>query len=374
MAFGTSSIRSTTTRTGSPTSSRPNRARAASASRSSGAVAASASRSSAGVVTRHGAAGASRASGSYAARHSSASASVRQNNVQAKKSTQIDRSSKSKFSAKSIKASENCKAFMKRFGPLEARLWKEQGKLDELQDKLDGVRAEVLGNDVTSDKVGEWFTKNQWDIVSREGVQEAQRTQDAMVNVEGLGQDPVAALAQLAGADIYVMHGITESSAGGGYQVEINLKAYEVASGKLLASKVGKSNKLAAAEKGNATSQAVGRAMPKVLDQITSYWAIMGKEGVKAKVVFRGDFNDSKVKRRLRKLMKSLNEYVDECDKTCAWEKGLSTKMTISGMYTLPAAGRADFGDYLTEALEEEGFTVEQIISNKTLNIIQIID
>jgi hypothetical protein len=326
------------------------------------------------VVTRHGAAGASRASGSVAASHSSARASSVQKNVSAKKSVQMDKSSKSKFSAKSIKASDNCKAFMRRFGPLEARLWKEDAKLDELQDKLDTVRSEVLGNDMTSDKVGEWFTKNQWDIVSREGVQAAQRTQDAMVNVEGLGQDPVAALAQLAGADIYVMHGISESSAGGGYQVEINLKAYEVASGKMLASKVGKSNKLAAKEKGNATSQAVGRAMPKVLDQITSYWAIMGKEGVKAKIVFRGDFSDSKVKRRLRKLMKSLSEYVDECDKNCEWEKGLSTKMTISGMYTLPAKARGDFGDYLTEALEEEGFTVEQIISNKTLNIIQIIN
>ena len=35
---------------------------------------------------------------------------------------------------------------------------------------------------------------------------------------------------------------------------------------------------------------------------------------------------------------------------------------------------RSDFGDYLTEALEEEGFTVQQIISNKTLNIIQVIN
>ena len=286
----------------------------------------------------------------------------------------LNKRSKSTFSAKSIKASDSCKAFTSRFGPMEARLWKEQNKLDGLQDKLDTARSEVLGGDMTSDKVGEWFTKNQRDIVSREGVQAAQRTQDAMVNVEGLGQDPVAALAQLAGADIYVMHGISESSAGGGYQVEVNLKAYEVASGKMLASKVGKSNKLAAKEKGNATSQAVGRAMPKVLDQITSYWAIMGKEGVKAKIVFRGDFSNTKIKRRLRKLMKSLNEYVDECDKTCEWEKGLSTKNTISGMYTLPAKARSDFGDYLTEALEEEGFTVEQIISNKTLNIIQIIN
>ena len=120
------------------------------------------------------------------------------------------------------------------------------------------------------------------------------------------------------------MHGLTESTAGGGYQVEVNLKAYEVASGKQLATKVGKSNQLASPEKGNATSQAVGRAMPKILEQIQGYWSIMAKEGVKAKVVFRGDFSNSKVKRRLRKLMKSLNEYIDECNDTCEWEKGPS--------------------------------------------------
>ena len=114
--------------------------------------------------------------------------------------------------------------------------------------------------------------------------------------------------------------------------------------------------------------------MPKILEQIQGYWAIMAKEGVKAKVVFRGDFSSSKVKRRLRKLMKNLNEYIDECNDTCEWEKGLSTGQTISGHYTMPAKARSDFGDYLTEALEEEGFTAQQIITNKTLNIIQIIN
>jgi hypothetical protein len=345
-----------------------------SASRSNRKNDSSASRRAAGVKTQHGAAGSQRASASSSSSASSASASNRQNNVKSNQETQLDRSSKSKFSSKAIKASDNCRTFMTRFGPLEARLWKEQAKLDKIQDKLDTARAGVVSNDVTSDKVGEWFTKNQWDIVSREGVTQAQRTQDAMINVEGLGQDPIAALAQLAGADIYVMHGLTESSAGGGYQVEVNLKAYEVASGKQLATKVGKSNQLASAQKGNATSQAVGRAMPKILEQIQGYWSIMAKEGVKAKVVFRGDFSSSKVKRRLRKFMKGLNEYIDECDDTCEWEKGLSTGQTISGQYTMPPKARSDFGDYLTEALEEEGFTVQQIISNKTLNIIQIIN
>ena len=348
--------------------------RANSASRNSRRSNSSASRSGAGISTRDGVAVSGRASGSSSSASASASSSSRQNIVRANRETQLNRSSKSKFSSKAIKASDNCRTFMSRFGPLEARLWKEQAKLDKIQDQLDTARAGVVSNDVTSDKVGEWFTKNQWDIVSREGVTQAQRTQDAMINVEGLGQDPVAALAQLAGADIYVMHGLTESSAGGGYQVEVNLKAYEVASGKQLATKVGKSNQLASAQKGNATSQAVGRAMPKILEQIQGYWSIMAKEGVKAKVVFRGDFSSSKVKRRLRKLMKNLNEFIDECNDTCEWEMGLSTSQTISGQYTMPAKARSDFGDYLTEALEEEGFTAQQIISNKTLNIIQIIN
>ncbi len=307
--------------------------------------------------------------GRRSGRHSSAGSHA----SSSRSSIALNRESNYKHFRSSVKPSPHCRKFMDRLRPLEARVDRAQDKLDILQDRLDIARAKLQKKDMATVKVNEWFVNQRWEVVDANAVLKAQRMVDAMANVKGLAEDPVARIAQLAGADIYVMHNAQESRAGGGYQVHMDVRAYEVVSGKLLGSKVGKSNKLASAELENATSQAVGRAMPKILDQMTAYWSDMSKEGVKCKVVLRGDFSNNRVRRKVNRAVRDLGDVIGKkCKGKCEWEKGMATGATISGEYISPPKVRRDIGEYLTEALEDAGFRVSLVISNQALNMLEV--
>ena len=320
-----------------------------------------------------------RSSGRFSASGSASGRSRRdidasaQNDVQNRNKVQIDREAQYSAFRASVRASDNCQAFLGRLTPMEARVDAAQRKMDNFQEQLDRIRSNIQKKDVASIKINEWFVNQRWEVVDANAVQQAQRVQDAMINVKGLPEDPVAALAQLAGADIYVMHGTQESHAGGGYQVHLDVRAYEVVSGKLLGSKVGKSDQLASTELENGTSQAVGRSMPKILDQITGYWSDMAREGVKSKIVLRGNFENHRIKRKINRAMDKISElFGTKCMDKCEWQPGLKTSQTITGEYTLPAKLRPRLGDYVLEALEETGFKLKLVVSNPALNIIEI--
>ena len=335
---------------------------------------ASASSSSSSSARARGSRSGDSGSGSASRTGSSSRSASASRDVEEKRDTQVDRASRSKFSAKSIKASDHCRSFMNRFRPMEARLWKAESRRNGLQDKMDAARGDANSKDVVTVKINQWFVDQQWELVDGDAVGQAQRVQDAMTNVKGLPQDPVAALAQLAGADIYVMHGIEEvATGGGGYMVEVNIKAYEVTSGRMLASKASRSNELADRNPMVATAVAVGNAMPKILEQIMGHWANMAREGVKTKVVLRGDFSKTRTKLKIKRILKDLPDTVDGCDSRCEWTTDLTTADTITGEFTLPAKARPDFGDYLLMSLEDEGLHVQQIIGNRTLNIIEVL-
>ena len=274
----------------------------------------------------------------------------------------------------SVRASPNCRNFLNRLTPLERRVDMAQIKLDDVQNRMDSIRSKLQKRDVATVKINEWFVNQRWEVVDDNAVRKAQRLMDSMMNVKGLAEDPVARLAQLAGADIYVMHNTNESRAGGGYQVHLDVRAYEVVSGKMLGSKVGKSRNMASEELHNATSEAVGRAMPKVLDQMTAYWSDMMREGVKCKLVLRGDFNSSKARRKANRALRDLSEVIGDrkCKNQCEWQKGLSTTATISGEFTSPAKVRRNVGDYLEEALDEAGFRINLVVSNQAVTIFEV--
>jgi len=288
-------------------------------------------------------------------------------------SIRINRKAHYKNFQSSVKPSPNCQSFIERLAPMETRVDTAQTKLDVMQDELDVIRANLQRRDVTTVKINEWFVNQRWEVLDSNAVRKGQRLLDAMVNVKGLPEDPVARLAQLVGADIYVMHNAQESRAGGGYQVHVDVRAYEVVSGKLLGSKVGKSNKLASPELENATSAAVGRAMPKILDQMTAYWSDMCREGVKAKIVIRGDFSNNSVKRKITRAIDDISEIAGKrCAGKCEWEPSVQTAMTIAGEYTSPPAVRKRLGDSVIEALEEAGFRVMLVVSNQALTIVEV--
>ena len=314
-----------------------------------------------------------RRSGRYSSRGSHASSSRGSHASSSRSSIALNREAKYKHFKSSVKPSPHCRKFIARLDTLEERVDRAQAKLDAIQDKLDAARGELQKKDQATIKVNEWFVNQRWEVVDANAVLKAQRMVDAMGNVKGLAEDPVARIAQLAGADIYVMHNAQESTAGGGFQIHLDVRAYEVVSGKLLGSKVGKSNKLASRELANATSQAVGRAMPKILDQMTAYWSDMAKEGVKCKVVLRGDFSNNRMRRKANRAIRDLGDTIGKkCAGKCEWEKGMATAQTISGEFVSPPKVRRDIGEYLTEALEEAGFRVSIVISNNALNMLEV--
>jgi len=288
---------------------------------------------------------------------------------------QINRESTSTFSAKSIKASSNCKVFMKSVGAKVSSLSKTLRKRDALQDQLDTVRSEMAKNDVTTIRVNEWLVNQRWEIIDAAQAIKAQRQLDAMSNVSGLPADPVAAIANMAGADVYIEHDLVEDRPDGGYRATVTIKAYEVVSAKLLASKVAPSNVLMSVNKMSAVEKAVGRGMGKIMDQITGFWADMADEGVRTKIVIRGDFSDSDVGDTIEELLdESLADSIGRrCKGKCEWDPQTSTRMTIEGYYISPPKARKKVGRKLRKLLKSEGFGVSNIIDKPTLRVIEII-
>jgi hypothetical protein len=339
------------------TRSSKDKSRASSASASSSSSRASAS----GSASRYHASG--RASRSSSGRSASRS------------SVQINRESTATFSAKSIKASSNCKTFMKSVGVKVSSLQAALRKRNKLQDELDTVRNEMAKNDVTTIRINEWLVNQRWEIIDAAQAIKAQRQLDAMSNVAGLPADPVAAIANMAGADVYIEHDLVEDRPDGGYRATVTIKAYEVVSAKLLASKVSPSNVMMNVNKLSAVQKAVGRGMGKIMDQITGFWADMADEGVRTKIVIRGDFSDSDVGDTIEELIDEnlADEIGRKCEGKCEWDPTTSSRMTIEGYYISPPKARKKVGRKLRKLLKNEGFGVSNIIDKPTLRIVEII-
>lgn len=295
----------------------------------------------------------------------------------AKHKVHINRKSVYSFSAKSIKASKNCRAFMRQINPMTEGLRRAVARRDRMQDKLDYIRDNLIKNDVTTTRINAWLANERWDIVDADAVKKAQRQLDAMTSVEGLPQDPVAATASMVGADIYIEHDFVETHPNGGYGVMVTIKAYDVVSGKLLASKVGRATPLASRALQAEIGEAVGRAMPKVLEQIQGYWSDMAKEGVKARIVLRGDFSDSDLSDTIEGLlMDDLSQEMGRyCgDDNCNWEAKLSTKGTMMGYYVMPmkVRKRKTYARKLRKLLKNEGLSVSKIVDTPNLQVMEI--
>lgn len=319
-------------------------------------------------------------SGSYSAGMYHASASGSHHHRSRSKSRHkihLNRESVTSFSAKSIRASSNCRAFIRRVNPMMAELRRAMARRDKMQDKLDSIRGNLIKNDVTTTRINAWLANERWEVVDAGAVKKAQRRLDAMTSVEGLPQDPVAATALMAGADIYIEHNFVETRPNGGYGVMVTIKAYDVVSGKLLASKVGRATPLASRAIEQEISEAVGRAMPKVLEQIQGYWSDMAKDGVKARIVLRGDFSNSDLSDAIEGiLMDDLSDAMGHyCNNDkCHWNAKLSTKGTMIGDYVMPmkARKRKVYARKLRKLLENEGLGVSKIVDTPSLQVMEI--
>jgi len=320
----------------------------------------SASVGGAAIVTHGGAAGSYHASGHRTSSYAAASA--------------FRSSTSSSASAEFIQASPNCRVFIEQANTIYSEYSRLVEKRDAMQDELDGLRVSLMNNDVTTLRINEWLVRERWEIVDADAVKKAQRTLEAMTSAQGIPTDPVAAVALMAGADVYIVHDYQETNPGGAYQVIVTVKAYDVVTGKQLASSVESSNKLYQVERENAIAAAVGKVMPVVIEQITGYWGDMSAEGVPVKIVLRGTFDNDMIDTLEEVLDEKLADAVGSrnCQGSCSWAGETTTSSTISGVYTLPAEARGKLVRKLRGALRDEGLDFEVVQSSRTLCVIEV--
>lgn len=271
-----------------------------------------------------------------------------------------------------VRNSRNCQSFVSGLNQRERRLAGLEAKLDRLQDEQAKLLEGDATTEVTTTKINQYLVDARLEVIDRDAIRDARRTQQVMAGVSGLPEDPVAAVAQLAGADIYVKFGVTETTAGGGYQVELDAKAYDVVTGKLLASRVEKSKRLADRDRGTAVTQAASKVMPIVLDQVMLYWEEDVVEGALTKVIVRGDLASHR--RRVLSALDGVTNGVSGCDDDidCEFELGLTTAQTLEGSFRVPAKKRRRIGIQVESALQEEGFAVETLVTNAALTMMRI--
>ena len=273
-----------------------------------------------------------------------------------------------------FQASPNCKVFINQAKSIYEDNLAIKARRNRAQTELANLRKNLMENDITTLRINEWLIRERWEIVDADAVSKAQRSLESMTSTAGMPTDAIAATALLAGADVFVVHDYKETHPGGAYQVVLTTKAYDVVTGKLLASSVQSSNKMFSAEKENAIAKAVGKIMPIVINQVLSYWSDMAASGVQTKLVFRGDFSND--------MIDIIEEFLDEnfadvigkrkCEGVCEWNSEITTRKTISGTYSSPAKVRKRLLRKLRSSLRNEGMEYEIIISSPTLCILEV--
>jgi hypothetical protein len=156
---------------------------------------------------------------------------------------------------------------MNKIGTYESFVWKAFYQKLAVENKYNAMMQELMSS-ATSNRVNEWLVEQRWDVVDNQAVQNANQVANAMMSVEGMGEDSVKSIAQLVGADIFVVYDMNEINSGGGYKYEFSLKAFDSTTGQLKSSKVSTSNNQASPDPSVGEKKAVNRAMPDVLMQI----------------------------------------------------------------------------------------------------------
>lgn len=271
-----------------------------------------------------------------------------------------------------VRSSPNCQPLVDGLREREARLADREARMDQLQDALGRLGQVHAERGLTRTKLDQYLVDARLEVVDAGAVEQAQRTEQALGAVAGLPEDPAARLAQLAGADVYLEFESSESLAGGGYQMELGVRAFDVVSGKLLASQVGRSRRLADSDPGSALTEAAGKVMPVVLEQIQTFWSEAVREGARTRIVVRG--NVGPIKRDVVKALDEVGKAFRECgmDLSCGFELGTTTASTLEGELVLPARRRARAGLEVEGALGDEGLGVEVVVSNPSLTIVRV--
>jgi hypothetical protein len=207
------------------------------------------------------------------------------------------------------------------------------------------THAETQLGEVVTDYLMSFFTARRWNVVDRKAVERARRKVQAIEGVSGLPADPVARIAVMAGADIYVSFSVRPNTRGG-VQATISVKAFNPTTAQVLASSVANSRQyMAGTAFANVVNEALGNAMPKVFENLMGYWRQHSELGRPVLVTVRADFADRQRYRAARDVLKSIGKFT----KSVKTEKQLSGSILLKG-------DSDDLSDDLEDGLAAAGF------------------
>ncbi len=205
------------------------------------------------------------------------------------------------------------------------------------------------------DRIASFFTSKKFDIVDQEAMKNLGEMTNAVHAMEGVIDDPIAQVAALVGADIYVTF-----TAGKTAEVKASagVKAFETTTAKLLASATGESRQYPAGTAFmDALREAVSDTVPKTFEDISGYWHEDMEKGKKYMFTIAGDLSDRDRAKALRKNLEGIGTL----------KMTVKTDKRYGG--TVRAKGSSDdIEEKIEDAIKDAGFNkVKVILSTRQL-------
>lgn len=201
------------------------------------------------------------------------------------------------------------------------------------------------------DRIASFFTQKKYDLVDKGAIENVTNMTKAMEAIDGVFDDPIAEVAALTGADIYITYkaGITAN-----VKASASIKAFETTTGRLLAAATGESRHYPAGYAHmDAIREAVSDGIPKIFEDISGYWAEDMKKGKKYMITISGDFSDRDAYKAVVKGVKKMGKM--------KWN--VKTKQKLSGV--LRTTGDSDDIEFdLEDIIKDAGFDNPSLVAN----------
>jgi hypothetical protein len=204
------------------------------------------------------------------------------------------------------------------------------------------------------------MTQRKYDMVDANALKNLQGIKDGVHAVSGVITDPVAEIAAVVGADIYVTFtwGLTQN-----VKASASVKAYETTTAKLLASATGESRLYPSGTPPmDAIREAASDGIPKLFEDISGYWHEDAAKGKKYVFSIAGNFSDREKSKAIRKALQEIGE-VKFSSKTASKIDGVLRSKK----------GPDDVEDAIDDAIKEAGFSKSKLtLSNRALFVFSV--
>ena len=208
-----------------------------------------------------------------------------------------------------------------------------------------------------TDRIASFLTQRKFDMVDANALKNVNDITAAVHAIDGVVNDPIAEVASVVGADIYITYtaGITAS-----VQASASVKAYEATTGRLLASATGQSRQYpAGSSEMSALTEAVSDSMPKLFEDVSGYWHEDVAKGRKYMFSITGDFSQRDRQKAVKKALEALGDV----------KMSVKTANKMAGVVRSRKSAD-DVEDAIEEGLKDAGFASPSLtLSNRALFI-----